>query len=691
MPSEPFESGPLIDPPASPLLTGDTAVSLETTQPTTPGTSAFELSDGAILDGKYELVSRLGAGGMSVVFKARHTKMDKIFAVKMLHSHLIKDRSVLDRFVREARAEYAVKHRNVLAVHSMGVSESGQLYLVMDYIEGISLDQVLEQQGTLPHEVARRIFIKICNGLSAAHDKRIIHRDMKPSNVMLVGPIEHCEVKVVDFGIAKIVDTADVVSQKITKTGMILGSPSYMSPEQCRGEILDIRSDIYSLGCLMYEVLTGHLPFEAGTSLETMARRLTDDAPPFSTWPSPSVVAPELEALVLKTLNADPTQRSQSADELAEELNVLDLTSQAVRRPRSKFRQLPFKQRKQIKMAAVSLGAFLLAGSIVLAINQNLVPLSINLALVRAGAASVLPFDKQWHVSEVIEAAGFLFTNGEQKEARKLYSGVLSDPSNVLFLDDSSLSDAILRTWTDPVELSKEMVALTAKLKDKNEPKQAQRVLLVVLSTLNQVKLSKDYKPHVAVMLELCGELSASLRQYRDAISCFEKALSVLPEDPVTTAATKFRLLRKLGGVYYQDGNSVGLENVVAQSISLASLLNHAEKDEVAGLIQLFAQYHRDTGDSERMRTELQRAIDFQGARTSKLSLVMRQQIADSLVVDRKYGRALEQYQLLLSVSAKHPELGAIPVDMIQGNIITCKNGIRRSHSAAPASRRKSL
>lgn len=287
---------------------------------------ATALAPGTVIDARFVIDKKIGAGGMSAVYRARHTKFDRIVALKMLHPHLVQSRSSLERFLLEAKAESSVKHKNVLAVQTVGVTEGGELYMVMDYLEGRSLAEAIAP-APLPAPRAVPIFIEICAGLAAAHDANILHRDLKPSNIMLCrnrdgAGSRDSEVKIVDFGIAKLL-TAD---QRITQAGSVLGSPTYMSPEQCQGEKLDARSDIYSLGCLMYEVLTGRPPFEANNELETLYQHLQSAPPPFADKAPNMVPHPELESIVLKCLEKAPERRYQSVRELQSDLEALDLT-----------------------------------------------------------------------------------------------------------------------------------------------------------------------------------------------------------------------------------------------------------------------------------------------------------------------------------------------------------------------------
>jgi serine/threonine protein kinase len=213
---------------------------------------------------------------MCTVYKADDLQLNRTVAIKVLHERLIRDKSALFRFDREARAISALEHPNIVRIYSFDLVGS-KPYMVTEYLEGISLSELLRRKGPLRKEQAIPIFLQICDALSHAHAAGIIHRDLKPSNVMLVGPEQ--TVKVVDFGIASIRGSSKDAMQKLTQSSVVLGTPLYISPEQCRGEAADARSDLYSLGCLMYETLSGSPPFQASTALAVLQKHASEPMP----------------------------------------------------------------------------------------------------------------------------------------------------------------------------------------------------------------------------------------------------------------------------------------------------------------------------------------------------------------------------------------------------------------------------
>ncbi|MBS1991561.1 MAG: serine/threonine protein kinase [Cyanobacteria bacterium SZAS LIN-3] len=268
---------------------------------------------GTVIADKYELLSVLGVGGMSTIYKAKHKYMGRIAAVKLLHPYLIADASMFQRFQYEAKAASNLNHPNVVGVQDFGITDDGKAYLVMDYLEGEDLSSILDRETLLPEVQALEIFRQACRGLDHAHSKGVIHRDLKPSNLFLCPEEDDTfVVKLVDFGIAKITEAPGEEAQHLTRTGEVFGSPLYMSPEQCSGKPLDARSDLYSLGCVMYEVLTGRRPLAGATAIDTMHKHLKEAPPPFKEMAPNAVVSEELEKAVLKCLAKKPADRYDS-------------------------------------------------------------------------------------------------------------------------------------------------------------------------------------------------------------------------------------------------------------------------------------------------------------------------------------------------------------------------------------------
>jgi len=273
---------------------------------------AANLVPGSTFANRYQIICLLGSGGVSTVYKAKHLFLDKHVAIKLLHAHQASNVKSIQRFQQEARATSQLAHPNLMQVQDFGVTDAGQPYLVMDYLEGVSLSTLLDNEGRLPIERALPLFLQICDGLIHAHGVGIIHRDLKPSNVMLIEDKDGSDLaKIVDFGFAKRVTQDE--TQKLTQTGEVFGSPVYMSPEQCRGEKVDELTDIYAMGCLMYEVLSGNPPFLGESIYQTFSMHVCNPPPPFG---SHLGIPAWLEKIVTQALGKERKERQQSALEL---------------------------------------------------------------------------------------------------------------------------------------------------------------------------------------------------------------------------------------------------------------------------------------------------------------------------------------------------------------------------------------
>jgi predicted Ser/Thr protein kinase len=275
---------------------------------------------GHIIDGKYELLSRLGEGGMSVVYRARRVHIGDDVAVKILTGKFVKDDAALARFRREARAAAMLRHPNVITIHDFGETDDDHApaFIVMEFVRGTPLRELLHSEDHFSVERGVRLMRGICAGVGAAHRQGVVHRDLKPENILVIAPDDDFEVesvRVVDFGLAKLLADAGAAS-----TGSVVGTPFYMSPEQCLGEPLDARSDVYSLGAMFYEMLSGKRPFAAETVSGVINRHLSEPPPPFL----PSLGIPRRISMgIMHALAKEPDDRPQTATELARQMQLL--------------------------------------------------------------------------------------------------------------------------------------------------------------------------------------------------------------------------------------------------------------------------------------------------------------------------------------------------------------------------------
>ena len=314
---------------------------------------------GLILDSKYKLLESLGQGGMGSVFRAQRLHIGDEVAVKLLHHDLVREKQALERFRREARTAAMIRHPNVVSIHDFndGSTDVSEAYIVMELVQGTSLGDLLRREGRMTPQRAVQLMNDICAGVGVAHRQGLLHRDLKPDNVIIVPPTHEGDeetAKVVDFGLAKVRDVAAATA--LTHTGAVIGTLYYMSPEQCSGEELDPRSDVYSLGAMFYEMLTGGPPFRANNFAGLISKHLHEPPPLF---PESLQIQPALEDVCLRALAKDRQQRQPDAIAFGRELQNA-LTGGTGNQPRSVA--LPPRQRpwKWILVATGVLFALLL-------------------------------------------------------------------------------------------------------------------------------------------------------------------------------------------------------------------------------------------------------------------------------------------------------------------------------------------
>ena len=327
---------------------------------------------GQVVADRYHVVKKLGEGGMGQVYLAEHVKMGRRSAIKVMNASMVHDPDAVARFNREASNASRITHPNVCAIYDFGETPDGLIYLAMEFIEGEPLTDLLERNGALPLARATSVFLQTADALQAAHDLGIVHRDLKPDNIMLTKGRGGGEtVKVVDFGIAKAVG-GDEAGQKVTKTGLVVGTPEFMSPEQLSGDTLDGRSDLYSLALVLYRMLSGKLPFEATTVQETMIKRLTDE-PTTLAAARPDLSFPAgLQPVIDTALARTPTDRYQTVAKFA--ADVAAVTGGGSRPP---ARSVPPTEEKTQLIEAPAAAR-----------KRSLVPVALGLGVLLAGGGA---------------------------------------------------------------------------------------------------------------------------------------------------------------------------------------------------------------------------------------------------------------------------------------------------------------
>ncbi|WP_309889132.1 protein kinase domain-containing protein [Archangium sp.] len=278
---------------------------------------------GKTLAQKYQVEALIGEGGMGKVYRARQVALDKLVVLKVLRQSLLGDDRTVARFKREAKAASRLNHPNSISILDFGQAEDGALFIAMEFVPGQDLHTVLSKDGPLPEPRIVRIVSQVLSALNDAHAAGVIHRDLKPENIMVEQRRNEADVvKVLDFGIAKIQDGED--GPTLTRTGFVCGTPEYMSPEQARGSTLDHRSDLYAVGVLLYQLVTGRLPFESDSAVGYATKHLTEEPLPPSRKRPEVRVSPGMERLIMRALSKNPDDRPQNAEAFKAELIAVD-------------------------------------------------------------------------------------------------------------------------------------------------------------------------------------------------------------------------------------------------------------------------------------------------------------------------------------------------------------------------------
>jgi eukaryotic-like serine/threonine-protein kinase len=282
---------------------------------------------GATLAGKYRIDARLNEGGMGTVYRATHVLMEKTVAIKVLRPSLAADEKIVARFSREARAASRISHPNALSVTDFGEDENGIVFLVMEFLSGRTLKQLIRDEGPLPLTRVVEIVRQVGDALNAAHAQGVVHRDLKSDNIMLVDTMAGDHAKVLDFGIAKINEPEGKRDTELTAPNLVIGTPQYMSPEQCSQDSeIDARSDIYSLGVILYEMLVGHVPFTADSPTMVMMKHLQEPVP--SVLEERSDLPASIGRVIARAMAKLPSNRYQTIAELIEDLTIASGTAQ---------------------------------------------------------------------------------------------------------------------------------------------------------------------------------------------------------------------------------------------------------------------------------------------------------------------------------------------------------------------------
>ena len=468
---------------------------------------------GQIIDEKFKITDVLGKGGMSVVYKANWVVLKKIVAVKTMHSHLVSDTNALLRFKQEAQAAIALDHANVIKVYHFGITggDDSKPYIVMDFVEGESLSERIKRDKRLPVTEALQIFAQVCNALDHAHKKGVIHRDLKPSNIMLLHkPGEEVNTKLVDFGIAKLLPQEGEQAHRLTQTGDIFGSPMYMSPEQCMGRAVDKRSDVYALGCVLYESLSGNPPHMGGNVFETFHKHITEIPASLSIPNTEKALLDRLDAIVFRALEKDPDKRYQTMADLEADVRAVLSDMQSGMRGTNLKMGLAKQQRMVLRFMHAAPKMALLA---VLAI--------IGIGGLGAYGWSKSAWFYETHAFEPTQTHWMEFMPDKRKKLKltqeekqdRLNKGLMA--INFSLVNNSSNSAHQIKMYMDKATMCAKIDAIAEEV-------EARRIVINLLRS-NGSEKSMDY----CIQAELLAECLLSQGDYGMARTLFKEAADI--------------------------------------------------------------------------------------------------------------------------------------------------------------------
>lgn len=561
------------------------------------------------LDSRYEIISQIGTGGWSTVYKARHKVLDQLVAIKVLHQHLTFDSKMLRRFEQEAQTASTLSHPNIVSIIDYG--SAPQPYIVMEYLEGNSLAEEIERQQKLSAQETIAIGLEICAALNCAHGQGIVHRDIKPSNIILTGQAgDSSRVKVVDFGLSKLLQNEGESSSGITRTGEAMGSPPYMSPEQWSGKGIDARTDIYALGCLLYEALTGSPAFPGKSPVECMNKHLTE-LPEGIVAIRPQLPGGELlDRIVFKALGKNADERYQTARDMAADLEQAKVGGRLIHAEKHELSLREWlKWRKTLLLRVVSLFALLIvlvSGAAYL--NREAILNSIWSYNFKAGLQAITAHDSNTAQLKLTTALSAIELSGKKDErlfkTLKLLAPILKEQRNYTRLSDINrkLSELTLGSkryqdlyraaysdygrghYAASERLCMQAIAEARKSSDKNIPAAwALYVLGKDLANLSrfeesekslngalqifQTWLGDDDPSAIACRRDLARAYSGQ-RRLAEARKTYEEVLRIQERLDGGESMAAAITLSNLGGNCYDSGDLVSAEKYLKRSIT---------------------------------------------------------------------------------------------------------------------------
>ncbi len=515
---------------------------------------------GATIANRYEIISVAGAGGMGTVFKAKQLDLERFVAIKVLDPDLVSDSQSRLRFEREAKSLSTLSHANIAAFYSYGVLDNSMPYIVMEFVEGKSLSSVIADDGAMPIHRVIRVASQIAEAVAFAHSNGIIHRDLKPANILLLEKPERDFVKLLDFGLARLEPSSQISGQKLTNTGELIGTPQYLSPEQCMGQAADARSDIYSLSCIMFEMYCGVPPFQAENPIGFIHKHVKE-TPVFPKKKNANEQTTALESLILKGLEKEPNDRYQTLAELSADLQKIGDAnggSGAIKLHIHKRSSLEHARRRRKNLIALAISIAILSG-VAVAFRNNLM---VSLAGVSLGQSPGLDNQLEW----------LLRADAYYKQGERLQSDAIEDAVKI----------AVQKHNLNPDSLSLAYQNLAAKLLEKGSDRLACRyafLSIVALKPLSRmgmetlVKYSKQVDKSAEIILNSKQQMSK--QQLNELLKIVDVLQNALSQADVSSFAEIF--------VQSNVNKQMPINEIVAEAL-ICQLYTYADRNDVKNM-----------------------------------------------------------------------------------------------------------
>jgi len=666
-----------------------------------PMATPSQLQPGQIVENHYKVLSIIASGGFGSVYKVRDILLKKTFALKTLHPVVASETTML-RLRKEAQAASMLDHPNLVRAINFGMIDHCQPFLVMEFVEGPTLAQHLKQHARIPWQSALQIFIPVCFAMAYAHDQGVIHRDIKPSNIILAGDVSASNFipKVVDFGIAKLQFGDESEALSLTKTGEIFGTPLYMSPEQCAGTGVDSRSDIYALGCVLFEALTGAPPFKGNTQLETMMQHTTGKAPSLKEA-SLGLEFPEaLEKLVTRMLAKDSRDRYQSFMDVANDLLLLqkgDLNQMRVI-------AVPARSVSAEKMKVPELWLYvclgvIFGGSLVYVLEEMRIPKTMPETQLRQnkqpdeGKTGTLPLPAAEDIDqsqansndpETITKLAEIYKQAheyaQEEAARKRVLALTQKESGPNQQADvvnalNALADYYQRhhKWAEEETARKRTLAIDCKVLDANHPDVVKslnkladcyehegkytdaELLFKQALSITEKAVGRDHQD-VATFLICIADCYRHQSKYAEAVPLYKRALAIREKAFGLEHQKVADCLIPLADCYTHDNNSGKAESLFKRALTITENVSGKDHADVAGCLNYLAACYTRRGNYEEAEALYQRALTIRErafGRDNPDDAVYLLCLAECYTHGGKYAEAEALYQRALAIRKK--------------------------------------